>query len=135
MASNKQVKNACYHSLGLFKSGALASLLKSPLPKSLEIKMKVILIAYISLFLLVGCDSKENVINEKPPTIIETEEFNVTFKFGGNDVMKEFEKEFIKNNIQHKLNQDGSISYYNSDKEKVQIFGDKIVNNYISNKK
>ena len=29
--SNKQVKIARFHSLGLFKSGALASLLKSPL--------------------------------------------------------------------------------------------------------
>ena len=55
-----------------------------------------------------------------------------SFRMGNNEIREEMIAEFVKQGIQHWVNDDKIISYLLSDGEKIDLIGNEIILSYIS---
>jgi|FLOH01.1.fsa_nt_gi hypothetical protein len=105
----------------------------------------------ILLVFLTGCDSKHEVENSAGVNsgVVNLEVTNSavidsaarlgesavkmgSFRMGNNEIREEMIAEFVKQGIQHWVNDDKIISYLLSDGEKIDLIGNEIILSYIS---
>ena len=91
-------------------------------------QMKFLQIIIILVF-ATGCDFNREEVNSGE-VLLESDVYIDSFKVRNLEIMEDILSQLVKNNIQHWVNDDGSISFLSSDTEIVDRIGNEAIGTY-----